>query len=156
MNENHKKVPKRIAQAVLNSLKGGVVPRIGLPYIMVGRKNEVNALLHDVDIITKGGASFRFILADTVQASFFFFFAPGHPKLRHGQRLHRGGRGPIAGAPAPRRPGSRSSHLPGADQQPLHQNKAEGGALTQVLDRWISGVQAKAVAETGSTPGIPP
>ena len=51
-----------IAQAVLNSLKGGVVPRIGLPYIMVGRKNEVNALLHDVDIITKGGASFRFIL----------------------------------------------------------------------------------------------
>ena len=47
-----RKVPKRIAQTVLNSLKGGVVPRIGLPYIMVGRKREVEALLKDVDIIS--------------------------------------------------------------------------------------------------------
>ncbi|MBQ1885136.1 MAG: DUF2791 family P-loop domain-containing protein, partial [Bacteroidales bacterium] len=29
------KIPRRIAQTVLNSLKGGVVPRIGLPYIAV-------------------------------------------------------------------------------------------------------------------------
>ena len=27
------KVPRRIAAVILNSLKGGVVPRIGLPYI---------------------------------------------------------------------------------------------------------------------------
>ena len=54
--DEHKKVPKRIAQTVLNSLKGGVVPRIGLPYITVGRKNEIEALLHDVDIIAEGGA----------------------------------------------------------------------------------------------------
>ena len=39
------RIPKRIAQSVLNSLKGGVVPRIGLPYIAVGRKNEIEALL---------------------------------------------------------------------------------------------------------------
>ena len=57
-----RKVPKRIAQTVLNSLKGGVVPRIGLPYIMVGRKREVEALLKDVDIISEGGASFRFVV----------------------------------------------------------------------------------------------
>ena len=57
-----KKVPRRIAQAIVNSLKGGVVPRIGLPYITVGRKNEIEALLHDVEIISEGGASFRFIV----------------------------------------------------------------------------------------------
>ena len=57
-----KKVPKRIAQTILNSLKGGVVPRIGLPYITVGRKREIEALLHDVDIIADGGASFRFLV----------------------------------------------------------------------------------------------
>ena len=50
------KIPKRIASAVINSLKGGVVPRIGLPYIAVGRENEINALLHDVDIIEIGRA----------------------------------------------------------------------------------------------------
>ena len=36
--------------------------RVGLPYITVGRKNEIEALLHDVDIISDGGASFRFIV----------------------------------------------------------------------------------------------
>ena len=56
------KIPGRIASAVLNSLKGGVVPRIGLPYIAVGRKAEIDALLHDVEIVADGGASFRFIV----------------------------------------------------------------------------------------------
>lgn len=39
-----------------------MVPRIGLPYITVGRKNEIDALLHDVEVIADGGASFRFIV----------------------------------------------------------------------------------------------
>ncbi|MGC9382933.1 BREX system ATP-binding domain-containing protein, partial [Streptomyces sp. MH13] len=39
------KIPKRIASVIINSLKGGVVPRIGLPYITVGREHEINALL---------------------------------------------------------------------------------------------------------------
>lgn len=60
--QQKRRVPKRIAQIVLNSLKGGVVPRIGLPYITVGRKAEIEALLHDVDVIQEGGASFRFIV----------------------------------------------------------------------------------------------
>ena len=62
MESNDRKVPRRIGQTILNSLKGGVVPRIGLPYIAVGRKNEIEALLHDVEIISEGGASFRFIV----------------------------------------------------------------------------------------------
>ena len=57
MESNDRKVPRRIGQTILNSLKGGVVPRIGLPYIAVGRKNEIEALLHDVEIISEGGAS---------------------------------------------------------------------------------------------------
>ena len=56
------KVPRRIAAVILNSLKGGVVPRIGLPYITVGREVEIQALLHDLDLIEDGGASFRFLV----------------------------------------------------------------------------------------------
>ena len=47
------KIPKRIASVLINSLKGGVVPRIGLPYITVGREVEIQALLHDVSIIAE-------------------------------------------------------------------------------------------------------
>lgn len=56
------RIPRRIAQAVIHSLKGGVVPRIGLPYITVGRRKEIEALLRDVELIGEGGASFRFIV----------------------------------------------------------------------------------------------
>ena len=35
------KIPKRIAQALINSLKGGVVPRVGLPYVTVGRRTKL-------------------------------------------------------------------------------------------------------------------
>ena len=86
MNKNERKVPRRIAQTILNSLKGGVVPRIGLPYIAVGRKNEIEALLHDVDIIAEGGASFRFIVGRYVRKE---LSDPDDPQLCHGPRLHR-------------------------------------------------------------------
>ena len=56
------KIPNRIAQTLINSLKGGLVPRVGLPYITVGRKAEIEALLRDVEMIADGGASFRFIV----------------------------------------------------------------------------------------------
>ena len=56
------RVPKRIAAVLLNSLKGGVVPRIGLPYITVGRETEIRALLTDLSLIEEGGASFRFLV----------------------------------------------------------------------------------------------
>ena len=56
------RVPKRIATVLVNSLKGGVVPRVGLPYITVGREAEIDALLRDLDIVADGGASFRFVV----------------------------------------------------------------------------------------------
>ena len=58
----NRKAPRRIAQAIISSLKGGVVPRVGLPYITVGREKEIEAFLNDEEIIAEGGASFRFIV----------------------------------------------------------------------------------------------
>ena len=54
-----RKVPRRVAQAVISSLKGGVVPRIGLPFITVGRSSEIEALLRDVEIILSNCCKFR-------------------------------------------------------------------------------------------------
>ena len=47
----------------MNSLKGGVVPRVGLNYVTVGRTAEIDALLRDVEMIAEGGASFRMAAA---------------------------------------------------------------------------------------------
>ena len=151
--DQHKKVPKRIAQTVLNSLKGGVVPRIGLPYITVGRKNEIEALLHDVDIIAEGGASFRFIVGR---------YGSGKSFLLQTIRNYVMDRGFIVAdadlSPERRLQGTRGQGL--ATYRELISNlstktKPEGGALTLVLDRWISAVQSEAMQETGGVPGDP-
>ena len=148
-----KKVPKRIAQTVLNSLKGGVVPRIGLPYITVGRKNEIEALLHDVDIISEGGASFRFIVGR---------YGSGKSFLLQTIRNYVMDRGFIVAdadlSPERRLQGTRGQGL--ATYRELIGNlstktKPEGGALTLVLDRWISSVQSEAAQTTGLMPGDP-
>ena len=153
MKADNRKVPKRIAQTVLNSLKGGVVPRIGLPYIAVGRKNEIEALLHDVDIIAEGGASFRFIVGR---------YGSGKSFLLQTIRNYVMDRGFIVAdadlSPERRLHGTRGQGL--ATYRELIGNlstktKPEGGALTLVLDRWISSVQAEAAGETGLEPGDP-
>lgn len=147
MNENNKKVPKRIAQTVLNSLKGGVVPRVGLPYITVGRKNEIEALLHDVDIISEGGASFRFLVGR---------YGSGKSFLLQTIRNYVMERGFIVVdadlSPERRLQGTRGQGL--ATYRELIGNlstktKPEGGALTLVLDRWINAVQTEAALEMG-------
>ena len=144
---NPQKVPKRIAQTVLNSLKGGVVPRIGLPYITVGRKNEIEALLRDVEIIAEGGASFRFIVGR---------YGSGKSFLLQTIRNYVMERGFIVAdadlSPERRLQGTRGQGL--ATYRELIGNlstktKPEGGALTLVLDRWISAVPNEAMQETG-------
>lgn len=153
MNQDKKKVPRRISQTILNSLKGGVVPRIGLPYITVGRKNEIEALLHDVDIISEGGASFRFIVGR---------YGSGKSFLIQTIRNYVMDKGFIVAdadlSPERRLMGTRGQGL--ATYRELIGNlstktKPEGGALTLVLDRWISSVQTEAVRETGLEPGNP-
>lgn len=153
MNEENRKVPRRIAQTVLNSLKGGVVPRVGLPYIAVGRKSEIEALLHDVDILEEGGASFRFIVGR---------YGSGKSFLIQTIRNYVMDRGFIVAdadlSPERRLQGTRGQGL--ATYRELISNlstktKPEGGALTLVLDRWISGVQSQALQETGLEPGSP-
>lgn len=153
MNQTKKKVPKRIARAVFNSLKGGVVPRIGLPYVTVGRKNEIAALLHDVDIIEEGGASFRFIVGR---------YGAGKSFLLQTIRNYVMDRGFIVvdGDLSPERRlfGTKGQGL--AAYRELISNmstktKPEGGALTLILDRWISSVQSQAFKESGLTSGDP-
>ena len=142
-------VPKRIATVLINSLKGGVVPRVGLPYITVGREAEIGALLRDLDIVADGGASFRFVVGR---------YGSGKSFLLQTIRNHAMGKNFVVAdadlSPERRLQGSKGQGL--ATYRELVRNlstrtRPEGGALTLVLDRWISGVQA-AVAADGIMP----
>ena len=151
------KIPRRIAQTLINSLKGGVVPRVGLPYITVGRKAEIDALLHDVEIIADGGASFRFIVGK---------YGSGKSFLLQTIRNYVMAKNFVVVdadlSPERRLQGTRGQGL--ATYKELIRNmstktKPEGGALPLILDRWISNVQQEVMASgdlSVTDPRLPP
>ena len=143
------KVPKRIATVLINSLKGGVVPRVGLPYITVGRDAEVAALLRDLSIVSDGGASFRFVMGR---------YGSGKSFLLQTIRNHAMGRGFVVAdadlSPERRLQGTKGQGL--ATYRELIRNlstktRPEGGALALILDRWVSNVRSDVAAG-----GLPP
>ena len=145
------KVPRRIAAVILNSLKGGVVPRIGLPYITVGREVEIQALLHDLDLIADGGASFRFLVGR---------YGSGKSFLIQTIRTHSMGENFVVAdadlSPERRLQGGQGQGL--STYRELIRNlstktRPEGGALALILDRWVINIQRKAAEECGSSSG---
>ena len=58
--------------AIIQSLRAGVTPRVGLEYIQVGRVNEVKALIEDLENIKEGGSAFRIIIGDFGDGKSFF------------------------------------------------------------------------------------
>lgn len=148
LGQNAPRVPKRVAAVVLNSLKGGVVPRIGLPYITVGREFEIQALLTDLKLIEDGGASFRFLVGR---------YGAGKSFLLQTIRTHAMGEGFVVAdadlSPERRLQGGQGQGL--ATYRELVRNlstktRPEGGALNLILDRWVANIEAEATMDADS------
>lgn len=64
----------RDRDTILTALRAGVVPRIGLHHIQVGRQREIEAMIRDVDRIADGGSSIRFVIGAYGAGKTFFLF----------------------------------------------------------------------------------
>ncbi|MBQ8235910.1 MAG: DUF2791 family P-loop domain-containing protein [Clostridia bacterium] len=82
--EQQLKIPKRILVGLLSSLSAGVVPRVGAPYIAMGRTEEIDALACDLDEIAEGGSKTRFIIGKYGSGKSFLL------QLLRGYALERG------------------------------------------------------------------
>src|SRR3990172_4780205 len=60
--------------AIIQSLKAGVVPRVGLHHIQVGRSQEIQALIKDIETISDGGSSIRFVIGEYGAGNTFFLY----------------------------------------------------------------------------------
>ncbi|MDR0273634.1 MAG: ATP-binding protein [Clostridiales bacterium] len=135
------KVPPRIANILLNALKGGVVPRVGLEYVTVGRALEISAIINDIDLIADGGASFRFIVGK---------YGSGKSFLLQTIRNYATAKG-FAVVDADLSPERRFAGTKGqglATYKELMQNlstksKPDGGALPLILEKWISSIASQ-------------
>lgn len=145
-------VPKRILSSLISSVSAGVVPRLGAPYIAIGREAEISALLSDLEIVGEGGSAMRFVIGKYGSGKSFLI------QLMRGYALERGF---ICAdcdlSPERRLCGGKGSGI--ATYRELIKNMSsktspEGGALGPVISRWLSSVQSE-VAQSGVLPGSP-
>jgi hypothetical protein len=136
------RIRERDRQAILKALRAGVVPRVGLQHIQVGRKAEVQAILRDLDHAADGGAGVRFVIGRFGSGKSFFLnlasivalekgFLVARADLTTDRRLHGTG-GQARGLYAELMRNLASKARP------------EGGALSTVIERWVSDVMQEA------------
>jgi hypothetical protein len=153
MKLNKRRIPRRLSSAVINSLAAGVTPRVGLEYINVGRRDEIGALLEDLENVAEGGAAFRFIVGRYGSGKTFLL------QLFRNQAMDRGF--VVADVDlSPQRRFTSSDDAGLATYRELMNNlaikaKPDGGALPSIIERWISGVQARVRQETSLSPDDP-
>ncbi|MCX8505587.1 MAG: ATP-binding protein [Alphaproteobacteria bacterium] len=58
--------------ALLQSLRAGVVPRVGQQLIQVGRSREIESVIRDVERIAEGGSAFRVVIGPYGAGKSFF------------------------------------------------------------------------------------
>ncbi|MCI6840748.1 MAG: ATP-binding protein [Clostridiales bacterium] len=142
---NHTKIPKRVLSGLLASISAGVVPRMGAPYIAIGRNDEIEALLGDLEAVNDGGGSMRFIIGKYGSGKSFLI------QLVRGFALEKG----FVTADADLSPERRICGAKGtgiATYRELIRNLAsksspDGGAMPQIIARWLSDLQSETAGE---------
>jgi P-loop Domain of unknown function (DUF2791) len=144
------KLPKRVSTALMNALNAGVVPRLGLEHIAVGRERELRTVLQDLENISSGGAAFRFVIGRYGAGKSFTL------QLMRSAAMEKGF--VVADAditPERRLAGTNGSSV--ATYRELMCNLAtksrpDGGALATILERWIAAIQTQVAQDTGMKP----
>ncbi len=131
-------IPPRERVAIIQSLAAGVVPGIGLHHIQVGRNDEVQALVRDLDQIAAGGAACRFIIGRFGSGKTFFLnllrtvalqrkFVVAQADITTERRLHGSG-------------GQARALYCELTKGMATRSRPEGGALSNLVERWIGDV----------------
>ncbi len=129
-------IKPRERDAIIQSLRAGVVPRVGLRHLQVGRLDEVTAILKDLERIEQGGASIRFVVGKYGAGKSFFLnlaravalerkFVVAHADITLERRLHGS-------------TGQARSLYAELMRNLATRAKPEGGALANVVERWVS------------------
>ena len=126
-------------ETIIQSLRSGVVPRLGLHHIQVGRSEELKSFVKDVETIADGGTSFRFVIGEYGSGKTFFLsmvrsialekgLVTIHADLSPNKRLYGAG-------------GKARLLMSELISNMSTRSKQDGNALPNVLDKFIVSVQ---------------
>jgi len=132
-------IKPRERTAIINSLKAGVVPRVGLQHIQVGRKGEIEAVLSDLVNVENGGAAIRFIIGKFGSGKSFFL------NLSRTLALEKHFVVTQADITLNHRMQSSGGHARALYSELMHNMSTrakddEGGALPALIEQWVADV----------------
>ena len=138
--------------AVIQSLRAGVVPRAGQHLIQVARGREIEALVADIDRVADGGSSFRFVIGEYGAGKTFFLnliraiamerkLVVANADLNPDRRLHASG-------------GQARSLYAELMRNLATRTKPEGGALPGIVEKFIATAKSEAKAQNVPTEQI--
>jgi len=141
-------IAPRERTTILQSLGAGVVPAVGLHHLQVGRKDEVEALIRDLQIVEDGGAAVRFIVGRYGSGKTFFLNLIRNVAL---QRKHVVLQADITT--------DRRLYATGGEARALYTElvrnlstraRPEGNALPNLVEKWVGEVE-HSIREAGGT-----
>lgn len=146
----NQKISKKVSTTIINSLSAGVVPRIGLEHIAVGREKELQSLLKNIQDISEGVAAFRFIIGNYGSGKSFIL------QMLRTRAIEQGFILADADLSAQRRLiGSHNEGLATYRELMIRlstKTRPDGGALISILEGWINKIQQEVAKETGLRP----
>ena len=137
-------IPTKERDAAVQALRAGVVPRLGIRHVQVGRAREVEETVRDMTRIAEGGSAVRFVIGEYGSGKTFFLtlarniaaekkLVVMHADLSPERRLHASsGQARMLCAELVLSMSTRT--------------KPDGGALASVLERFLSDVRKQATA----------
>lgn len=135
--------------AVIQSLRAGVVPRSGQHLIQVGRAREIETLVADIERIADGGSGFRVVIGEYGAGKTFFL------NLVRAMAMEK----KLVVASADLNP-DRRLHASGGQARSLYaelmrnmstRTKPDGGALSGIVEKFIATAKTEAKAAGQST-----
>jgi hypothetical protein len=135
--------------AIIQSLRAGVVPRAGQQHIQVGRNDEVRALVADIDRVAGGGSTIRFIIGEYGSGKTFFLNLVRSIALERNLVAVNGDLSP-----------DRRLHATGGQARSLYaelmrniatRSKPDGAAMASVVEKFVT----SALTEAGSSGARP-
>ena len=140
-------INRREGAALINSLTAGVVPRIGLRHIAVGRQGEINAFLNDLATVEDGGAAFRFVCGQYGSGKSFLLQTIRNNAMERSFVVMDADL-----SPERRLVGTSGQGLATYRELIQHtstRTRPEGSALEAVIQKWIASLQVIAAKEEG-------
>jgi hypothetical protein len=152
MSKSAKTIRPRERDTIIQALSAGVVPRLGLAHIQVGRAAEIAAMLRDIDRIADSGAAVRFVIGEYGAGKTFFASivrlialerkcVTMHADLSPNRRIHASG-------------GQARALYSEAVNNMATRNKPEGGALQSVIERLVTDAAKEAGEKSVAVEGV--